>query len=181
MERELAVGTATPRRHPDARSDRSVIAEQTSCRRVRVRILYQPFSHTGNQPFFPFYFASRFFCTFFPLSVFFTYVNIRVHLLCDVFNVIPAFTLRSMFPNRLYDTFIPSPFPALVEFPVLSTTTTRTPRDVHRFVVLSRHPFRPSSSLLASLPLPRESILPTDFVHSPILLAPSSDSSPIIS
>lgn len=61
-----------------------------------------------------------------------------------------------MFPNRLYDTFIPSPFPALVEFPVLSTTTTRTPRDVHRFVVLSRHPFRPSSSLLASLPLPRE-------------------------
>lgn len=48
MERELAVGTATPRRHPDPRSDRSVTAEQTTCRRVRVRILYQPFAHTGN-------------------------------------------------------------------------------------------------------------------------------------
>ncbi|XP_076619249.1 proton channel otopetrin-like a isoform X3 [Colletes latitarsis] len=48
MERELAVGTATPRRHPDPRSDRSVIAEQTSCRRVRVRILYQPLSHTDR-------------------------------------------------------------------------------------------------------------------------------------
>ncbi|CAK9825902.1 Proton channel OtopLc [Anthophora retusa] len=48
MERELAVGTATPRRHPDPRSDRSVIAEQTSCRRVRVRILYQPFPHTDR-------------------------------------------------------------------------------------------------------------------------------------
>ncbi|XP_053972741.1 proton channel OtopLc isoform X3 [Hylaeus volcanicus] len=48
MERELAVGTATPRRHPDPRSDRSVIAEQTSCRRVRVRILYQPLAHTDR-------------------------------------------------------------------------------------------------------------------------------------
>ncbi|XP_076760388.1 proton channel otopetrin-like a isoform X1 [Xylocopa sonorina] len=49
MERELAVGTATPRRHPDPRSDRSLTpAEQTSCRRVRVRILYQPFSHTDR-------------------------------------------------------------------------------------------------------------------------------------
>ncbi|XP_017884238.1 proton channel OtopLc isoform X2 [Ceratina calcarata] len=50
MERELAVGTATPppRRQPDARSDRSLTAEQTTCRRVRVRILYQPFSHTDR-------------------------------------------------------------------------------------------------------------------------------------
>ncbi|XP_015432086.1 PREDICTED: uncharacterized protein LOC107188321 [Dufourea novaeangliae] len=51
MERELTVGNAatTPRRHPDPRClDRSVPAEQTSCRRVRVRILYQPFAHTDR-------------------------------------------------------------------------------------------------------------------------------------
>ncbi|XP_034171210.1 proton channel otopetrin-like a isoform X2 [Osmia lignaria lignaria] len=48
MERELTSGTATPRPHPDPRSDRSVMAEQTICRRLRVRILNQPFSHTDR-------------------------------------------------------------------------------------------------------------------------------------
>lgn len=33
--------------------------------------------------------------------------------------------------------FIPSPFPALVEFPVSSTTTTYKPYDVHSFLVYS--------------------------------------------
>lgn len=122
MERgELAVGTATPRRHPDARSDRSVIAEQTSCRRVRVRILYQPFSHTGNQPFSHFTLASRCFSTLFPLfplsrHIYIYYISVKI--------------LRCVRCILSSDSNVHTPpFPALVEFPTHtgSSYTSRHP------------------------------------------------------